>query len=58
MAKDEWFDPRLTVFVIWGIFVVLFIVVPSRHVVQKIFAWMGCRCCTYEEEVVPSSTVG
>ncbi|KAL9181079.1 hypothetical protein ACHAXT_009884 [Thalassiosira profunda] len=29
MAKDEWFDPRLTVFVIWGIFVVLFIVVPE-----------------------------
>ena len=54
----EWFDPRLTVFIIWGIFVILFICIPSKRVVQKIFTVMGCRCCDYvetDEEMSPAN---
>ncbi|KAL7538065.1 hypothetical protein ACHAXR_009682 [Thalassiosira sp. AJA248-18] len=57
-SKDAWFDPRLTVFIIWGIFVVLFICIPSKRVVQRIFYLMGCTCCGYDEdaEIAPSNT--
>lgn len=62
MSGDDgnaaWFDPRLTVFIIWGIFVVLFVCIPSKRIVQRIFTLMGCSCCAYEEEVAPTNGSG
>ncbi|KAL7550833.1 hypothetical protein ACHAWF_017817 [Thalassiosira exigua] len=55
MAKSDWFDPRLTVFVIWGIFVILFICIPSKRIIARIFHFVGCKCCGYEEEIVPTN---
>mmetsp|Transcript_17452 Transcript_17452/g.36573 ORF Transcript_17452/g.36573 Transcript_17452/m.36573 type:complete len:331 (+) Transcript_17452:274-1266(+) len=52
---SAWFDPRLTVFVIWGIFVILFICIPSKRFFQSLCVFMGCSCCAYEEEIAPSN---
>ena len=49
--RSDWFDPRLTVFIIWGIFVILFVCIPSKRIVQRILYAMGCSCCRYEEGV-------
>ena len=49
-STTTWFDPRLTVFIIWGIFVFLFICIPSKRVVQKLFHFMGCDICGYDAE--------
>ena len=39
---SQWFDPRLMVFVIWGVFVVLFICLPSRAVGRRLCRRLGC----------------
>jgi len=53
-SSNNWFDPRLTVFIIWGIFVILFICIPSKRLVARICFFMGCKCCDYEyEEEMP-----
>ena len=49
-STTTWFDPRLTVFIIWGIFVFLFICIPSKRVVQKLFHFMGCDICGYDAD--------
>lgn len=54
--REHWFDPRLTVFIIWGLFVILFVCIPSKRIVQRICFLLGCRCCGYEEEVSPTHT--
>mmetsp|Transcript_33356 Transcript_33356/g.60111 ORF Transcript_33356/g.60111 Transcript_33356/m.60111 type:complete len:315 (-) Transcript_33356:125-1069(-) len=56
--SSPWFDPRLTVFIIWGVFVVLFICIPSKRIVQRIFNFIGCSCCGYEEEIAPTNNGG
>jgi len=53
--RDQWFDSRLVVFVIWGIFVILFICIPSKRLVQRIFQSMGFRCCRYHEEEIAAT---
>ena len=58
MSESAWFDPRLTVFVIWGIFVFLFICIPSKRLVQSLLYKCGCNCCGYEEEIVPTNISG
>lgn len=55
---SQWFDPRLTVFIIWGIFVILFICVPSKRVMQKLCRLVGCGLCGYDEEIAPSDNSG
>lgn len=60
MSSDDsvWFDPRLSVFIIWGIFVCLFICIPSKRFVQRLLYQMGCTCCGYEEEIAPTNISG
>mmetsp|Transcript_12669 Transcript_12669/g.23686 ORF Transcript_12669/g.23686 Transcript_12669/m.23686 type:complete len:154 (+) Transcript_12669:232-693(+) len=42
---SEWFDPRLTVFIIWGFFVMLFICIPSKRIIARLLYRMGFPCC-------------
>ena len=47
----SWDDPRLTVFIIWGVFIfVVFFCIPSKRIVQRICRRIAIRCCGYEEE--------
>mmetsp|Transcript_7334 Transcript_7334/g.15103 ORF Transcript_7334/g.15103 Transcript_7334/m.15103 type:complete len:356 (+) Transcript_7334:536-1603(+) len=41
---SEWFDPRLTVFIIWGFFVMLFICIPSKRIIARLLYRMGFPC--------------
>mmetsp|Transcript_19107 Transcript_19107/g.44735 ORF Transcript_19107/g.44735 Transcript_19107/m.44735 type:complete len:336 (+) Transcript_19107:211-1218(+) len=49
-GDDNFFDPRLYVFIIWGIFVVLFICVPSKRLVARLCHLVGCTCIPAEVE--------
>lgn len=52
------FDPRITVFIIWGIFITLFICIPIRRAVRKMLTMFGCTCCGEEDEIVPANNGG
>ena len=43
-----WFDPRLTVFIIWGTFILLFICIPFKRYIQLFFHRLGLPCCRYD----------
>jgi len=45
-----WFDPRLTVFIIWGTFILLFICIPFKRYIQLFFHRLGFPCCRYVVE--------
>jgi hypothetical protein len=54
-TSSPWFDPRLTVFIIWGTFILIFICVPCKRILHKCFHRMGFPCCSYVEEDVDRS---
>jgi len=51
-TSSPWFDPRLTVFIIWGTFILIFICVPCKRILHKFFHRMGFPCCSHVEEDV------
>jgi hypothetical protein len=55
-----WFDPRLTVFIIWGTFILLFICIPFKRYIQRFFHRLGLPCCQYvvEDENNNNNIVG
>jgi hypothetical protein len=55
-----WFDPRLTVFLIWGTFILLFICIPFKRYIQRFFHRLGLPCCQYvvEDENNNNNIVG
>ncbi len=58
-ASPSWDDPRITVFIIWGIFIfVVFFCIPSKHLAHRLCRLIAVRCCGYEEESVPIVTNG
>eukprot|EP00804_Cyclotella_cryptica_P013233 CCRYP_007010-RA/>CCRYP_007010-RA protein AED:0.02 eAED:0.02 QI:2847/1/1/1/1/1/3/3003/332 len=55
MSAVDWMDPRLTVFVIWGVCVIVFLCYPNKYLVAKICHRLGLPCCAHFEEVSESN---
>ena len=55
---NPWYDPRLTVFIIWGTFILIFICVPCKQSLYKLLHRIGCPCCSHVEEEVDQNENG
>jgi len=53
--SPEWFDPRATVFMIWGFFILVFVCLPSRKYVARL---CGLNCGDDEDEEYRSQAGG